>query len=143
MRTKTMTLLMFALVISIVAVLAQGENAKIKKVPIKHTDPSSGVEMFNSYCAVCHGLDAKGNGPAVVALKTAPNDLTRLSRDSNGKFPSLRVMQTLRAELDIPAHGTKEMPMWGPLLSAVSHGRAESEQRIGNIARYIETLQVK
>jgi mono/diheme cytochrome c family protein len=51
----------------------------IKRVPIANTGSSSGKDMFDSYCAVCHGKDAKGNGPAATAMKTPPADLTTLA----------------------------------------------------------------
>ena len=35
----------------------------IKHVPAPYTNPSSGKEMYNAYCASCHGLDGKGDGP--------------------------------------------------------------------------------
>ena len=39
---------------------------------------SEGPNMYRQYCATCHGLDAKGNGPTASSLKKAPADLTVL-----------------------------------------------------------------
>lgn len=58
---------------------APSQDKVIKHVPVKQTNASSGHEMFNSYCAVCHGTDGKGAGPASSALKVPPTDLTQLS----------------------------------------------------------------
>ena len=61
---------------------SQGQSGTvIKHVPVKVTSAASGKEMYVSYCAVCHGTDGKGNGPAASALKTPPTDLTMLSKD--------------------------------------------------------------
>ena len=49
-----------------------------------------GPELYQAYCAVCHGQDAKGNGPMSKALKTAPPDLTHLA--TNGIYPRPKVV---------------------------------------------------
>lgn len=119
------------------------EKDKIKRAPIKDTSPASGEEMFNSYCASCHGKDAKGNGPAASAFKTPPADLTTLAKANNGKFPSDHVSTLLRKGVS-GAHGSSDMPVWGPLLSSVSGGSdALVGMRISNLVRYLETKQVK
>ena len=57
------------------------QQNEIRHVPVKATSPASGPEMYTSYCAVCHGLDGKGNGPAAEALKVPPPDLTALAKN--------------------------------------------------------------
>jgi len=127
------------------SVNAQEQSAKtIKHVPVKSTSPASGKEMFANYCVTCHGTDGKGGGPAVAALKTTPPDLTVLSRNNGGKYPALKVASTLRGESNLPAHGSKEMPIWGPLFRSVAGGHeSEVQQRISNLSSYVESLQVK
>ena len=116
----------------------------IQHVSIKPTSPASGKEMYTSYCAVCHGTDGKGGGPAASALKTPPADLTVLSKNNGGKFPAMKVTSTLRGTADLPAHGSKEMPVWGPLFRIVSGGHeGEVQQRVANLAHYVESLQAK
>src|SRR6266536_170947 len=85
----------------------------LKKVPTTPTSPASGQQMFNQYCAVCHGKDAKGGGPAASALKKSPANLTTLAAHNNGKFPELRIYSTIQGDPDMPAHGSKDMPVWG------------------------------
>jgi mono/diheme cytochrome c family protein len=100
--------------------------------------------MFNSYCAVCHGKDAKGNGPAAEALKVPPGDLTHLSANNGGKFPADKVSNTIRGDANIPAHGSKEMPVWGNLFWHISQGHASEVQlRVANLNKYIESMQAK
>ena len=116
----------------------------IQHVTVKPTSPASGKEMYTSYCAVCHGTDGKGNGPAASALKVPPTDLTLLSKNNGGKYPSLKVSSAIHGEGAVPAHGSKDMPVWGPLFWNMSGGHeGEVQQRVANLTKYIETLQVK
>jgi mono/diheme cytochrome c family protein len=122
----------------------QQPSPTIQHVPIQPTSAASGKEMFNTYCAVCHGSDGKGNGPAASALKTPPADLTVLSKNNGGKYPGLKVSSAIRGDVTVPAHGSKEMPVWGRLFGSMSGGHdSEVVQRIANLNRYIESLQVK
>jgi mono/diheme cytochrome c family protein len=123
---------------------AQDQKKEVKHAPAPATSPASGSEMFNSYCASCHGKDAKGNGPAASALNAAPSDLTMLARKNGGKFPDLKVMAVLRGEAKVAAHGTQEMPVWGPVFWHMSQGHAaEVHQRVANLANYIKSMQEK
>lgn len=122
------------------------QEKTIKKVPIKRTAASSGEEMYREYCAVCHGKEGKGDGPAASVLKTAPADLSTLARRNNGKFPTDRVDSILRFGTATPAHGTADMPIWGGLFSALEgkEGSAGAVQlRINNVTKYVESLQAK
>jgi len=124
------------------AVLAAAQSKEIKKVPVTGTRPDSGVEMFKTYCATCHGMDAKGNGPAAAALKVAPTDLTTLTQKSGGKFPTGRVVHVIEGSDEISAHGSSEMPLWGPVFHSLSPSNdAIVKLRISNLVKYIETLQ--
>jgi mono/diheme cytochrome c family protein len=134
------TVLLFAL-----AVNAQDQNQKvIKHVPVTPTSPTSGADMYKAYCAVCHGDNGKGNGPAATALKTMPTDLTTLSKNNGGKFPDLKVASMIRGEGNVAAHGTPEMPIWGQLFWGMSHGHeGEVQQRVSNLTKYIGSMQEK
>jgi len=122
----------------------QEQNTEIKHVPPASTSPASGREMFVSYCASCHGKDAKGDGPAAAALKQAPANLTELAKENGGKFPDMKVSAVLRGESEVAAHGTQEMPVWGPVFWRMSGGHAaEVQQRITNLTRYLKSLQEK
>jgi len=123
--------------------LAQTSEKKIEKVPVVHSNPSSGKQMFKDYCAVCHGADGKGGGPAAEALKTAPPDLTTMAKQYGEKSVALKVEAALEFGAKSKAHGTSEMPVWGPLFSATDKNQQEVAMRIGNLAKYVETLQQK
>ena len=145
MRTmRFVSLAMILLFISFFAAAQAAEKTSVKHVPITSTPPYSGKEMFKSYCAVCHGNDGKGNGPAASALKNAPADLTALAQKNGGKYPSAHVAAVIRGQATLVSHGTQDMPVWGPLFSSVSQGReSEVQQRIANLTQFVSTLQAK
>jgi len=119
------------------------QTKEVKKAPVKMTSAASGSEMFASYCAPCHGKDAKGEGPAASALKVPPANLTELAKKNNGKFPADHVATDLRNGV-AGAHGSTDMPVWGPLfLKVSSHDEALVQMRIANLISYLESLQVK
>ena len=76
-------------------------------------DQDIGKGEFQSSCATCHGTDGKGNGPLREQLKVPPSDLTMLARNNNGVFPTNAVYETIDGSKTVPAHGTREMPIWG------------------------------
>jgi mono/diheme cytochrome c family protein len=119
------------------------EGSKIKKKKVSYTSPISGEEMYMRYCAACHGRDGKGGGPVAVELKVPPTDLTVLAKQSGGKYPAERVLAVLRHGVSVPAHGTTDMPVWGPVLQSISDPERVVHLRIYNLNRYIESLQGK
>lgn len=127
-----------------VVTLAAAQQTQVKKEPIQPSNPGSGAAMYKQYCAPCHGASGKGDGPAAAALKTAPADLTILAKQNNGKYPDDKVASVLRFGTKAPAHGSSDMPIWGPAFGSVSGGdQAIVTMRINNLTRYIKSLQVK
>lgn len=102
-----------------------------------------GPDLFRAYCASCHGADGKGNGPTAAALKTKPPDLTTISRRSGGKFPSQRVREVIAGDNRIAAHGSREMPVWGPIFHQVERDRDWGYVRMENLTKYLESIQSK
>jgi mono/diheme cytochrome c family protein len=74
---------------------------------------------FQSSCASCHGVDGRGKGPVSEQLKVPPSDLTVLARHNNGVFPTNAVYETIFGSKAVPAHGTREMPIWGERFNPV------------------------
>ena len=123
--------------------LAAQPETKINKVPVQPTAADSGKEMFNAYCASCHGSEGKGNGPAAAALKPEPTDLTQLAKKNGGKFPALVVLSALKDGTP-GAHGSKDMPVWGPILQSVTpNGGPAVQMRLSNLTDYVGSLQAK
>jgi mono/diheme cytochrome c family protein len=80
---------------------------------VQAEDLDIGRSEFRSSCASCHGLDGKGTGPVSELLKVPPSDLTVLAKNNNGILPTNAVYETIYGSKIIPAHGTREMPIWG------------------------------
>ncbi len=126
----------------LVATVGWAQEKTVKKVPIVQSNSTSGKQMFGDYCAPCHGLSGKGDGPAASALKIPPADLTLLSQKNGGKFPMNHVMYVLRKGSSSASHGNSDMPVWGPLFRSLNPSASEMvDQRIKNLSTYIESLQ--
>jgi len=122
---------------------ADQSTAKVT-IPVNKTSPTSGKQMFTSYCAPCHGVDGRGHGPAATALMAAPTDLTMLRKNNHGSFPDTHIVAVLQFGTDVPAHGSAEMPVWGPILNKMDRPNWQAKQlRISNLSRYIQTMQVQ
>jgi mono/diheme cytochrome c family protein len=119
------------------------QTPTITRGPAQRTDPTSGVEMYLSHCAVCHGQDGKGNGPAAPALKQSPSDLTQLSKKNGGKFPDMRFATIVQGDSVVPAHGSRDMPMWGDIFRSIQRDDALVKLRVHNLAEYVASLQQK
>ena len=131
-----------ALVVS-AASASQNDSSKVT-IPVNKTDATSGQQMYVNYCAPCHGIDAKGHGPVAPVLKVPPTDLTLLSSKNNGKFPDAHIVTVLQNGANMPAHGTAQMPVWGPIFGKMNVSNPQEKQlRMSNLSRYLETLQVK
>ena len=104
-----------------------------------------GRDLYEFYCASCHGKDGRGSGPVTPALRTEPPDLTRLSLHNGGVFPRARIEAIVEGRADPPlvAHGTREMPVWGPIFRGLDANEAVNHQRIANIVDYLQSLQVR
>jgi mono/diheme cytochrome c family protein len=103
-----------------------------------------GDNLYRAYCASCHGTDAKGNGPMAVWLKVQPSDLTRIAARNGGKFPLERVDRIISGEEALPSgHGTRAMPVWGPVFSQVTRDQDLGRVRIDNLARYLRDIQAR
>ena len=115
---------------------------QVKKEPIGAPSGVDGATTFKEYCAQCHGVSGRGDGPAAKALKVPPADLTQIAKRHNGQFPASAVKNSISGDHALAAHGTKEMPMWGPVFRSVESGSV-TELRVVNLVKYLEQLQQK
>jgi hypothetical protein len=83
-------------------------------------------------------------GPFAQSLKVPPSDLTRIAARNGGTFPLARMERIISGEEEVPGgHGTREMPVWGPIFSQVGWDRDLGRVRIDNLARYLRDMQEK
>jgi mono/diheme cytochrome c family protein len=138
-------LLLTVLAATVVVSFGYADQSSTKVIiPVNRTSPTSGQQMFTSYCAPCHGVDGKGHGPAAAALKMQPTDLTGLLKKNHGKFPDTHIVTVLQFGTDVQAHGSAEMPVWGPILGHMNATNQQDKQlRISNLSRYLESIQVR
>ena len=118
-------------------------KVEIKHGPTPDVDPASGAEMYRAYCAVCHGVDGKGNGPAAPALNAALPDLTLLKRNNGGTFPEFRVSNAIQGDAGIAAHGSRDMPMWGDAFRNLKRDDALVKLRVHNLTAFLASMQQK
>lgn len=56
----------------------------------------------------------------------------------------MQVAKTITGEAGISAHGSKEMPVWGPVFMSMSHQHeSQVHLRVANLTEYIKSLQQK
>ena len=107
-------------------------------------DSLVGSDLFTFYCATCHGADARGSGPLAPALRTPPADLTVIARRNGGQFPRSRITAYVSSEEPgVVAHGSRAMPVWGPIFRALDASDVRTKMRIENLVSYLESIQVK
>jgi mono/diheme cytochrome c family protein len=108
-----------------------------------------GKGSFTRYCASCHGVDGKGDGPLANLLTPKPTDLTLLAKKNNGTFPVARVTRIIDGSEQIPAHGTREMPVWGHKFGAAEEAaggqptQTVGRERIQLLLEYLNKIQEK
>ena len=112
-----------------------------------------GKREYSNKCAVCHGPAGKGDGPYRALLSLPPTDLTVLARRNNGVYPFDRVAQAVDGRVEVKAHGSEEMPIWGRDYALAAGERyfdvpyfdtnAYVQARILALAEYVNRLQVK
>ena len=105
------------------------------------TSATNGKQMYDSYCASCHGKDGKGYGPAASALSSRPTNLTTLAKTHGGKYPAAEVANVLKSGV----HGSQDMPTWGPVFGSMNKANptAEETKRINTLVEFIRVSQVQ
>jgi mono/diheme cytochrome c family protein len=117
------------------------QQPQIKKGVVKPTPADDGQLMFQEYCTACHGKAGKGDGPAVPALKKAPADLTTLSARNGGVFPAVKVSRYIDGADELAAHGSRDMPVWGPVFRSLAGGTGTEALRVRNLTDFVKSIQ--
>jgi len=143
-RISTSFYLIIAIFVGLSCFSAGAQEKKvIKKVAPVGTASLDGKDLFQQFCAVCHGKDGRGNGPAAPALKEGPSDLTQIARQNGGRFPDQKVLSIIKGEKSVAAHGDQEMPTWGKTFNDISNDLTVSQGRLHALVGYIQSIQAK
>jgi mono/diheme cytochrome c family protein len=120
-------------------------QSPVQKPPDLVIRSLAGRDLFDFYCASCHGRDGKGGGHVAPVLKTTPSDLTTLTERNKGTFPAAMVEDVIRGgkKASTAAHGSSDMPVWGPIFKGLDSRNEVNEVRIENLVKYIESIQAK
>jgi len=105
----------------------------------------SGSYNYRTYCASCHGVDGKGDGPMAENLRFMPPDLTLLARKNGGRYPADLVARVVDGREPVDGHGGPDMPVWGDAFKNADTGFDNEKvgQKIRSVVEFVKTLQQK
>jgi mono/diheme cytochrome c family protein len=129
-------------VIVIVSVAMHSGSARAQKMEIV----AGGELEYQASCAVCHGVDGRGQGIMSRHLTVQPANLRHLAQQSGGKFPFWEVYRIIEGRGTVPGHGSRDMPVWGDRFRADAGGNGKTAQtqaagRILSVVFYLEHIQ--
>ena len=104
----------------------------------------AGRELYEEYCMVCHGPQAKGDGIFAEYLRVAPADLTEIAKRRNGVFPDVEIREIIDGRRKVRAHGSREMPIWGRHFAGLTPNaqhEAEIRDKIEILVDYLRSIQ--
>ncbi len=108
---------------------------------------ADGAELYRVHCAVCHGIDASGQGPMTGVLLIKPADLSRLQSANGGVFPTERVVKRIDGRDALVSHGSP-MPVYGSFfegqdvaIKTPSGQPVLTSQPIADLLKYLRSLQ--
>jgi mono/diheme cytochrome c family protein len=129
------------------ACLLLGTGSWAQPGPFSSSLDYSGAELFQRFCAACHGESARGDGPVASSFALPVPDLTRLSQRRGGEFPANEVREMVDGRSPVMAHGPRQMPVWGYEFWVEEGADVEAEARsrdmIGRIVAYLADIQVE
>jgi mono/diheme cytochrome c family protein len=105
----------------------------------------SGEQLYRRFCASCHGVQGRGDGPVAASFRVEVPDLTQTGTRMHGTDVRDRIVRIIDGRYIIGAHGTRIMPVWGEDLARLEIGNPEAERAsqimIGRLADYVTSLQ--
>jgi mono/diheme cytochrome c family protein len=125
---------------------AQEAAAPKPKAPVTPEPALSavgGAYAFRTYCASCHGTDARGEGPLTDSLRFRPPDLTLIAKRNGGEFPTEKVVRIVDGRNPLKGHGGPDMPIWGDAFRNAETGYddAAARAKVREVVNHLKTLQ--
>jgi mono/diheme cytochrome c family protein len=120
-------------------VIGSGQTASAQEAQ------TAGGAIFKTYCASCHGPEAKGDGPLAQHLRTVPPDLTKLAARNKGQFDADKTRRIIDGRNPVKGHGGPDMPVWGDAFKQSQEGYSEEKvkARIDALVAFLESMQAR
>lgn len=101
-----------------------------------------GRNLFLGYCASCHGVEGRGDGPVAPVMSVIMADLRTLEA-RKGVFPRDWLKELIDGRTLRAAHGTLDMPVWGWQFRLVEESPAHADARIDALVDYLAEIQIE
>ena len=103
---------------------------------------ADGSSLYANHCAACHGQRGEGDGPVAALMKVTVPNLRELQKRAGGRFPADAVRAYIDGRSLEPAHGNREMPVWGDVFRAATAGdEPVIAARVAVLVAFIAELQ--
>ena len=107
----------------------------------------NGAQLYQRFCAACHGVRGFGDGPVAADLKVMVPDVTRIARRHGGVYPAEDVRRIIDGRSVHVAHGTRDMPVWGYEFRLAgttdASGGKSADELVQRLVDYLRSIQVK
>jgi mono/diheme cytochrome c family protein len=106
---------------------------------------AGGADLFRTYCASCHGVTARGDGPLAQAMTRRPANLIEIAKRNGGEFPPSLVFRTIDGKNPVRGHGGPDMPVWGDAFARSRRGTDPEQVKhmIDSLVDYLESIQLR
>ena len=105
----------------------------------------SGEKLFQRFCAACHGIAGKGDGPVASSLSVQVPNLRELSQRNRGTFPADKIVRIIDGRTLLNPHGSRSMPVWGDEFLRAEAGdpiaERETADMIKKMVEYLRSIQ--
>lgn len=105
----------------------------------------SGAQLYDRFCASCHGVKGKGDGPVASSFSIMVPDLTRIAKRQGGVFPDDLVRRIIDGRRSVPPHGSRDMPVWGYEFQYQNEDKPDAgkrtEEMVRRLADHVRSLQ--
>lgn len=131
--------------VAIFAALLLSTVAPLQAQSRRGSDADLGARLYFNHCAACHGEDGEGGGPVAATMHIAMPNLRSLAMRNDGVFPAEAVTTYIDGREARPAHGERQMPIWGDVFRGAEQATAKRTvlRRIDALVEFISTLQYR